>query len=140
MQAYRHANTIFFAVYGTMIHPVLNPTNSTGWNYPIFPQQVSGVAMTLVTFAEYPGLVGFIPDAAPPAAASRPTPPYPYPHYSRHPVRAAIANSKAMTNAERIKLENAFINIQRGTFASPYCPASYEDHLLYVKALNMQVT
>lgn len=135
MQAYSHANTIFFAVYGTKAG-----TANTGWYYPVFPSRVSGVGMDRITFSEYPGLVGFMPNVSPPSRLAASTAPTPYPRYAYNPHRAAVSNSKVMTSAEQFKLKNAFISIQRGTFTSKHCQKTYEDYLVYMKALNMQVT
>jgi hypothetical protein len=87
--------------------------------------------------------VGFMPcvactNPAPTVGAS--AAPSPYPRYALNPTHVAIESANCMSSAERIKLKNAFIGIQRGTFITKQCPSSYEEYLLYKKALNVQVT
>ena len=145
MQAYRHSDTIFFAVYGTVRESAANPTGATGWNYPVFRAPVRGMPMQGVSFHEYPGLSGIMPSNSstnPRPTIASPVAHSPYPRYTRQPRQAALDRQNGIAGAsttESAKFESAFVGIQRGTFVHNQIPMSYADYLLYLKAMNMQI-
>lgn len=134
MQAYRHADTIFFAVYGTVLEQAANPTGATGWNYPVFSAPVRGMPMQGVSFREYPGLRGVMPCngcTAPGPTIASPTVNATYPRFTSQPRQATLDRQNGIggiSSAERAKLQSAFVGIQRGTFVHNKTPASYDDY------------